>query len=628
MKNRQLSIAILAVSAILYYILGYHTIRDDFWQLIVLYGTLFIGFLYVASFGRNTLSVKEHLVVGILFRAILLFSIPALSDDFYRFIWDGRVLLHGENPFMWLPSELPIQGKVDPDDSLFPLLNSPNYYTIYPPLLQTVFYLSALVSPNELWGSVVVMKASLLLAETGTLLTLPKLLERLRLDKNLVAIYALCPLPIVEFMGNIHFEAFMIFFLMTALLYLARNRWLTSSAFFGFAVAAKLLPLMFLPFFIRRLGLMKAIVYGSLMLVINAALFLPFYEHNLFLNFFQSFKLYFVNFEFNGSLYMMLRNAGYLFVDFNIIPYLGKALPTLVFLSILFLAWKENKPRMATLPKMMLMAYSVYFAVATTINPWYVVAFIPFAILSGYRWPLLWAFLIPLSYHTYRDGMIDEKWWVVVIEYLPVYACAFYEFGFLDKWKKQFAIRKARIKLDRLQDLYRHDDSILEIGSGNGALSMLLKDGDYNVQTVDIENKSIFPSITPQLYDGNILPFNDGAFHISQMITMLHHTPEPKLMIKEAMRVSDKLIIMEDVYSTLFQKYITWFTDSLVNWEFASHPHTNKTDREWKSLFEKLGLEITEVKYHPGFMLFYSQITYLLVKRKDWEPTRRIPPMK
>lgn len=615
MKNRQFSIAILVLSGILYYLIGYQTIRDDFWQLISLYTLLFIGFFYVASFGRNTLGTKEHIAVGLLFRVILLFSIPVLSDDFYRFIWDGRVLAYGLNPFSSIPTETIDPKFIDPGGHLLPLLNSPNYYSIYPPLLQYFFGASSLIAQENIWANVLTMKVFIFLSELGTLFLLPKLLERLKLDKRLVALYALCPLPIVELVGNVHFEAFMLFFLVAALLYLTKNKWKTSALFFGLAVGAKLLPLMFLPFFIRRLGWKKSILYGLIVAGTNAILFMPFYQAGVLQNFFQSFQLYFISFEFNGSLYRLIRWLGYLYYDFNIIKIIGPILSLIILVLILVKAAFEKNPRTATLPKAMLLAYSIYFAFATTVNPWYAVAFIPLGILSGHRWPLLWAFLIPLSYHTYRNGGVDEKWWVLVLEYAPVYACAFYEFGWLDKWKRRFALKRAQIKLERLDSFYSSTDSIIEIGCGNGALGKLLREQNHIVEPIDIAHKSIFPEIRPLLYDGHKLPYPNNAFNTSQMITMLHHTPNPEALIREAMRVSEKLIIMEDIYSHSFQKYITWFTDSIVNWEFSSHPHTNKTDKEWKQLFERLGLELTETKYHPGFLLFFSQVTYSLKKK-------------
>ena len=140
----------------------------------------------------------------------------------------------------------------------------------------------------------------------------------------------------------------------------------------------------------------------------------------------------------------------------------------------------------------------------------------------------------------------------------------------------------------------------------------LLREEALKVETVDVEDKRIFPEVNPVIYDGNQLPFADKRFTTVQMITMLHHTAEPERILQEAKRVGDTLIVMEDVYSTAFQKYITWFTDSLVNWEFAAHPHTNKTDKEWRDIFAKLGLDVVEAKYHIGFLLFFQQITYKL----------------
>lgn len=97
---------------------------------------------------------------------------------------------------------------------------------------------------------------------------------------------------------------------------------------------------------------------------------------------------------------------------------------------------------------------------------------------------------------------------------------------------------------------------------------------------------------------------------------MLHHTTNAEGLIREAKRVSDRIIIMEDIYENPFQKYITWFTDSLVNWEFFGHPHTNRTDSEWRELFEQNGLVVEKVEYYR-FLLFFKQVTYALSLAKS-----------
>ena len=94
------------------------------------------------------------------FRALFLFSIPNLSDDFYRFIWDGRLLASGNHPFAQLPvyymdNNVSIQGI---NEDLFNKLNSPEYFTIYPALSQYVFWLAASFRQIMCHGSVLVIK--------------------------------------------------------------------------------------------------------------------------------------------------------------------------------------------------------------------------------------------------------------------------------------------------------------------------------------------------------------------------------------------------------------------------------------------------------------------------------------
>ncbi|MEQ9229236.1 MAG: hypothetical protein RIF46_01035, partial [Cyclobacteriaceae bacterium] len=81
----------------------------------------------------------------------MLFATPSLSDDFYRFIWDGRLLAHGIHPFAELPGfyldpSLNIPGI---DQSLFDNLNSKEYFTIYPPFAQLIFLISVLIFPKS-----------------------------------------------------------------------------------------------------------------------------------------------------------------------------------------------------------------------------------------------------------------------------------------------------------------------------------------------------------------------------------------------------------------------------------------------------------------------------------------------
>ena len=91
----------------------------------------------------------------------------------------------------------------------------------------------------------------------------------------------------------------------------------------------------------------------------------------------------------------------------------------------------------------------------------------------------------------------------------------------------------------------------------------------------------------------------------------MHHTPNPAEIIKEAKRVCKRIIIVEDINENKFRKYLTNFLDSLYNLEFIGHPHSNKTDQEWKALFKKLELKIKDMEYIKPIPVFRNVVYHL-----------------
>ncbi len=108
------------------------------------------------------------------------------------------------------------------------------------------------------------------------------------------------------------------------------------------------------------------------------------------------------------------------------------------------------------------------------------------------------------------------------------------------------------------------------------------------------------------------IPFEDNSFDSVQLITMLHHTPDPEHLVREAKRVGKRVIVMEDIYSNQIQKYLTFAADSVNNREFIGHPHSNKTDKAWQALFQANGLRLKYAEYYQ-FLLFFRQVTYELI---------------
>jgi ubiquinone/menaquinone biosynthesis C-methylase UbiE len=152
---------------------------------------------------------------------------------------------------------------------------------------------------------------------------------------------------------------------------------------------------------------------------------------------------------------------------------------------------------------------------------------------------------------------------------------------------------------------------ILDIGSGSCEVAKSLRDAGYDVTPLDIVNKSFYPDFFPTLYDGKHLPFADNSFDIVLLITVLHHTKQPVEILREAARVAPRIIVMEDLYRGMFQKYMTFAMDSVTNREFFGHPHTNMTREQWEKVFQNLNLKIIDANIHDFWRFFTSGTFYL-----------------
>ncbi len=412
----------------------YHVVmqvpRSDFLPFIGMMSFLFI--LYALLFFQ----VKKHfsgtyiyiVFTASIFRLVTLPHLPQLSDDFYRFVWDGMLSSNGENPFLYLPKDIiqsPHFQAFLPLD-LFEKLNSPNYYTVYPPICQGIFAFSASLFPTDIFAQVVSMKFCIFWAEMGSIFLLYKLLKKCNLPIYLLTLYAFNPLAIVELTGNLHFEAFMILGILGAAYFLSQKPGI-STFFFSIAVCAKLLPLMFLPFLYRKLGFKSFLIYTSFVAFFSFLMFLPFLNIEIFTHIAQSAGLYFHAFEFNASLYYLLREIGYLIFGYNMIHVLGKILPILVLVGIYFIAFRADAFDSAQASpmndkgfiwlKQIFYALSLYLFCATTVNPWYAVPLLAFTPFVKTRYAILWSFLLPFSYVTYINGGCKENLWVVLGEY-------------------------------------------------------------------------------------------------------------------------------------------------------------------------------------------------------------------
>lgn len=402
---------------------GYFTPRAHTVQLVTVMTVIFACGIHLWRTTPNA-DVPRMVLAAFVLRLLLLVMWPNLSDDFYRFVWDGRLLAAGEQPFAQLPRALlhtPLATAADLSPELFARLNSPDYFTIYPPVAQFTFWLAAVFSPHSVWGSVLVLRVLQLLAEAGTLYVGLKLLERLQLPRRNVLLYAFNPLVILELTGNLHAEALLIFFLVAALYMLHTGRERTSAVLFGLSIAAKLVPLLLLPLLLRWLGWRRLLRYGCIAGGVVVVLFLPLLAGGFLPHLMSSVDLYFQKFEFNASVYYLVRAVGFAAKGYNIIAWAG---PVLVCVPVVALVWFAFR-RVVGAPQQVFYRQAallllVYYGCATIVHPWYITPLVALAVFAPLRFPLVWSVVAVLSYATYANASFAENYWLTALEYAAV----------------------------------------------------------------------------------------------------------------------------------------------------------------------------------------------------------------
>jgi len=431
--KRYLFWLLLTVSGILYISISYYTERVQFLFLFIQVTVLFTLFISIWHIGKSNplgvITLKTYQLSAIALRVLLLFSIPNLSDDFNRFLWDGQLTNVGLNPYLVLPDlHIGTSSISELQNVLFNGLNSKSYFTIYPPLNQYMFATAAWLFPSNLVAEIIVLKLFILLAEIITIFSLPGLLNLLNLRIDLSYLYLFNPLVIIESAGNLHFEIFTVCFLCLSYIFLLKSAWIKSSVLFGLAMSVKFIPLIVLPMLIRYLGFKRGIIYSIVSFIVFFTLFVPFYNNQILSNVFSSVELYFQSFEFNASVYFVIRYIGFLWKGYNIIQSAGLVLAGSTFIFVIVLFFRQKSADIQGLFKMSFFTLLIFYLLSTTVHPWYVINVLFFALLTRYHISVLsWTFLIFLSYSAYMSSEYSENIFLVAFEYVVFVSLFLYE---------------------------------------------------------------------------------------------------------------------------------------------------------------------------------------------------------
>ncbi|WP_142785157.1 mannosyltransferase [Changchengzhania lutea] len=457
---------IILASVLFYISFGYDLVRTDYFKLITLYTALFYLFYKLVTL------LKTHyqllIWVAFIFRAVFILAIPNLSQDFYRFIWDGRMILEGFNPYLFTVESFINSGEfpVAQTQELYAGMGALNgsHFTNYPPINQLCFTIAALFASKSILGSVVVMRMIIIAADFGILYFGKKLLERLNIPVHNIFWFILNPFIIIELTGNLHFEGVMIFFLVWSFYLLHRGKWQWAAVVLTLSISVKLIPLIFLPLFFQwftkqngiatktkpsakkdglalsltpRHDLMhriaKLVGFYIIVGLTTIFLFAPFYSSAFINNYTETVGLWFTNFEFNASLYYVAREIGYLFRGYNEIAIIGEIMSLLAVIFILTLSFFRKNTTLKALISGMLLVLTFYYFTATTVHPWYIATLLILSVFTRYKFPLVWSFVIILSYLTYSNTDNSENLYIILIEYVIVYGVFFWEIFFKNK---------------------------------------------------------------------------------------------------------------------------------------------------------------------------------------------------
>lgn len=210
-------------------------------------GVVYLAAVWLVLMDRKVpRALSAVLLFAVLLRVSILFAPPYLSDDIYRYVWDGRVQAAGINPYRFVPDSPEL--KPLRDDLIFPRINRGNYApTIYPPVAQAIFLATTRVSESIYW-----MKTVMLGFEALTVWVLTRLLVSLGLPAERVLIYAWNPLTVWEVAGSGHIDAAAIAFVALALWARRRNLAGVAGITLACATLVKFYPALIFPALYRR----------------------------------------------------------------------------------------------------------------------------------------------------------------------------------------------------------------------------------------------------------------------------------------------------------------------------------------------------------------------------------------
>ncbi|HEY3998810.1 MAG TPA: hypothetical protein VGO93_08090, partial [Candidatus Xenobia bacterium] len=277
-----------------------------------------LGLAAVARQGAPTVAV---ILAGVLFRGFMLGAAPLFENDYWRYLWDGRLLLAGVNPYLHAPLDAGVAHLRFPGSDN---IGYPTVPTCYPPLAELLFTL-----PWRLGHpSVDALRLLFIGCEAVLVACLALHLRARQQPLARLLVYLWHPLAMREVVGNAHFEPLPLAFLaVSAWLYQSGRRGAGTTAL-ACSVVSKTYALLVAPLWCRRRD-------WPLLLVLVALCYLPFVQDGW--HWLDGMRAFATRWRYNGGIfegvrYLLLATQAF---DKPTALAVARALMVLLFLGVL-----------------------------------------------------------------------------------------------------------------------------------------------------------------------------------------------------------------------------------------------------------------------------------------------------
>ena len=357
-------------------------LRTQIWPAIV---TMSIWSLSVLLFHPKKIKIRHLCLVAVFLRLMAMCMEPTLSDDIYRYIWEGHLITEGGNPYWQSPAS------VESSHWALKKVNHPHLTTVYPPLTQLIF-----AGLSWILDSIYTFKGLSVVADLGILWGL----FRLKCPPSALWLYALHPLPILECGASGHMESWGVCAMIMALAY---PKW--GNLFLWLGAMIKLLPGVVLIARVKSwiwavgatLGAMALGAYFSLWDIPHGA------------------STYAQNWEFYSACFTIFQ---------VLVGSWARFLCVLLGVGLVLYVWLF----MRSASRQLFWIAAGFILISPTVHPWYLLWVFPLALIREERAWIILCTTYPLWYVALTTWDVqaqswDPPWWPQLLSYGSLLLC-------------------------------------------------------------------------------------------------------------------------------------------------------------------------------------------------------------